>query len=308
MLDWPAPDIWMTPLGEWLEANLTTAPDEFGNGWQDYAMSAYQMGCMALEKLGRAKQEKWGASALKQPETPDVAPRWDDICAAVLGAMDQRSLIRYRRTDGSIYVRPSDRGQFMMRVAAPKPPPPPAPNVRSSVGLGPADVADGGLDVLTQLGLVKEGAWTARAEFVFWREMPPAWDLEIAKDTRFADATDLCLASMPEVIGTALEALTNVSSSEIDDKIAWHTGQRDNLGHLWRPLDRDWAKRSMLSVKRSRIDDIFYEGWRLQDGWLSDADKRVALFIFHDPLAHRMRKAVVAKMFPTSDMAKEDAA
>ncbi len=308
MLDWPAPETWMTPVADWFAAVLPRAPNEYGDGWEDYAVSAHEMGCMALVRLGRAKEEEWGCSAVRPPRPPEVTPRWDDICAAVLGVIAQRRWIQFHLADGSASVPPLGIGVVAVRVVSPVPPQTPPPNVTAGVGLGPALVADQALDILATLGLVDDDAWTARAEFVLWREVPHAWDLEVTTDDRFVAATELCLASMPEEVGAALEELVHVSAADIEDKIDWHEGQRDNMGDRWRPLDPERAKKSVLSVKRYRMDNIFYEGWRLQDGWLSADDKRAALFIFHDPLAHRMRKAVVARMFPNSDMAKEDAA
>ena len=81
--------IWAAPVADWLEDAL---PREDG-GWGDHAMTAYQFGCDALVRLGRARAVSWGAERLDTPVTPTVMPRWDDICAVVLSLADQQGLV-----------------------------------------------------------------------------------------------------------------------------------------------------------------------------------------------------------------------
>ena len=86
---------WTTDVIEFLSRNLP-AVDSM-QGWIDKAMTAYQIGCMALAALGQADETNWGASKRAKPQLPAILPRWDDICIAVLWLAEQHHLLEIGR-------------------------------------------------------------------------------------------------------------------------------------------------------------------------------------------------------------------
>ena len=90
---------WTTEVIGFLSRNVPVF--DGGRGWASQALSAYQMGCLALVALGQADDTDWGASPRKDPRVPDVLPRWDDVCVAVLKLAAQQGQLAYRLPDGS---------------------------------------------------------------------------------------------------------------------------------------------------------------------------------------------------------------
>lgn len=51
-------------------------------------------------------------------------------------------------------------------------------------------------------------------------------------------------------------------------------------------------------TRRHYLDWLFFECWRLPDGWLPPDERTRTLDVFHDPLAMQMRSAVMARLYP----------
>jgi hypothetical protein len=58
------------------------------------------------------------------------------------------------------------------------------------------------------------------------------------------------------------------------------------------------TRRSLAFQRRDKLDWIFFRRWRISDGWLTTEQAKLALEIFHDPLAIQMRRAVVEHLYP----------
>jgi len=294
-------------VADWLEETLPREASGGRDGWNDLAMTAYQFGCDALVRLGRAREAPWGASRLAAPIAPDVYPRWDDICVVVLSLADQQGLISYRQADGSVAPPRGTSGVRITRLH-PRPTEPPEPNIAAAHGCGPARADEGLLPVLNALGLTKDAAWTQAAEFALWREQPRAWDLDVPSDPRFALGLVLALASLPQDIGDALAALADPQIPTMAEQEARNAVYLEELGFPPNPrsgkLTAEGVRASALFVAETQIDDLFYARWRLLDGWLTADDPEV-MNIFHDPLARQMRHAVVAHLHSDSPIAQE---
>ena len=91
---------WRKDVAHFLAGNLPKASDR--PGWNDMASTAYQIGCMALIKLGFADATDWGAVPKDVPELPTIMPRWDDICISVLWLAEQQNKLSFRLPDGSL--------------------------------------------------------------------------------------------------------------------------------------------------------------------------------------------------------------
>jgi hypothetical protein len=273
-------------------------------GWQDMALTAYQVGCMALVALGQADETAWGAVPRDNPRLPPVLPRWDDVCVAVLRLARQQNLLAYRLPDGGVPQRATGGDGFVVvRVDAP---PPPAPNVAAAHGLGPARAAPEVLSVLGALGLVDRGAWTAAAETVLWRDQPKAWNLDVPSDLRFVEAVERALATMPDGVGAEMDRLVTITEEDVAAAVARsaaaHEEARARYGPKARiggsPFTAERARRSLEFRRRNDLDWVFFRRWRLADGWLSPREADRALEVFHDRLAIAMRRAVMARRHP----------
>jgi hypothetical protein len=120
-----------------------------------------------------------------------------------------------------------------------------APDVRTGPG-----TADGlTLAALEGLGLVEGGRWTDAATEVLWRVAPD----EAGQDFRKDDRLDRVLRE--DVPAEVVEELARVRRIRSD------------------------------VVRRNEIEHIFFEMWRLDDGWLDNEAGGRALSIFHDLLA-----------------------
>lgn len=188
-------------------------------------------------------------------------------------------------------------------IGAPTPPP---PNVLPAHGLGAAHVRTEAADVLTALGLVSDGAWTAGAETVLWRIQPEAWTMDVAADPRFAAAVDHAMATLTDDLRARIAGLTDLNAGDVLIVLAQHAasveetrarfGTRAVLPHRLTP---DQARRRLVFQRANELDRIFFARWRLEDGWLDPAAAARAVPISHDPLAIAMRKAVVGRLDAT---------
>ncbi|AZB70295.1 hypothetical protein [Cereibacter sphaeroides] len=158
---------WRNDVAHFLEATLPKATGR--PGWNDMASTAFEIGCMALVKLGFADATDWGATPKVVPELPATMPRWDDICISVLWLANQRNKLSFRLPDGSL---PPTRIGSGFAIAMKDPASLPAPNIRARFGLGCALCQADVLPLLELLGLVSSGGWTRQAEFILWRTSP----------------------------------------------------------------------------------------------------------------------------------------
>lgn len=292
---------WRNDVAQFLAGTLPRATDR--PGWNDMACTAYQIGCMALIKLGFADATDWGAVPKEFPELPATKPRWDDICISVLWLANQQNKLSFRLPDGSL---PPTRIENGFVIAMKDPPPPPIPNIAARFGLGCALCNDDVLPLLQQLGLVSNGSWTQQAEFILWRTSPKQWSLEFLRDERFLDAVQIATATIPDDIAAEISELTEIREEHIDELIAWHEeklaegrekyGPKARLGEV---PTRERAQRSLEFSRRNAIDWVFFRHWRIEDGWLSTTEAEAALGIFHDRLAISMRRSVIKDLHPS---------
>lgn len=292
---------WRLDVAHFLAGNLPKATDR--PGWNDMASTAYQIGCMALVKLGFADATDWGAVPKDAPEFPASMPRWDDICISVLWLANQQNKLSFRLPDGSL---PPTRIGNGFVIAMKDRPPPPAPNIAARFGLGCALCDADLLQLLQKLGLVSDGGWTKQAEFILWRTSPKNWSLEFLRDERFWDAVQKAIATIPDDIAVEISELTAISDDHIDERIAWHEEKlaegREKYGpkaRLGKVPTRAQAQRSLEFSRRNAIDWVFFRRWRIEDGWLSTAEAEAALDIFHDRLAISMRREVMKDLHPS---------
>ncbi len=304
----PAAD-WQAPVIDLLVEALPPARGEGREGWEDMALTAWQFGCMALVALGVAEGRPWGAARLAVAREPERAPRWDDICCAVLAVLGQVRSLECLGSDGARYEDPRWSDPF--ETGASGDAGAPVPNIMAAHGCGPAQGSAMALRVLDCLGLVEDGRWSAAAEPVFWRRQPKGWAMAPQTDPRFAEALEVCVWSLPEELADEIEALVHISQADVDAAMEQHLSERAELIRR-SPAQRrflpkpspDEMRRSELFVRKRRLDMLFFEGWRLSDGWLDGAALAEALTIFHDPLAMQMRAAVIHRLFPKSDLAR----
>ncbi|MGC3936383.1 hypothetical protein ACOTTU_01105 [Roseobacter sp. EG26] len=292
---------WREDVAHFLAETLPEASDR--PGWNDKASTAYQIGCMALVKLGFANATDWGAVPKDVPELPKIMPRWDDVCISVLWLANQQNTLSFRLPDGSL---PPTRIGNGIVIAMKDPPPPPVPNIAARFGLGCALCETDVLQLLQQLDLVSNGTWTQQAEFILWRTSPKNWSLEFLRDERFLDAVQKAAATIPDDIAAEITKLTEISEEHIDELIAWHEeklaegrekyGRKARLGEV---PTRERAKSSLEFSRRNELDWVFFRRWRIDDGWLSTKNAEAALDIFHDRLAISIRRSVMKDLHPS---------
>lgn len=267
--------------------------------WHHLHITAYQIACEAMAALGHAEETEWGARPVANPRLPVAMPRWDDICIAVLKMARQLNLISYRHPDGpgatprvaSDPVRPQT-AQAQSNIAA-------------ANGLGPAYAGPELVPTLQALNLLQGGRWTESAELIFWREQPEEWQLEIAKDPRFCAAVDRASMTVPIDIRTEMDRLTTFTEAGVARLMARQKPRHAKLQAEARPNTPPLPPLTVASVqarlgftRRHYLDWLFFEYWRLPDGWLPPNERTRALDIFHDPLAMQMRSAVMARLYP----------
>jgi len=286
---------WTTDVIRFLSQALPTC--DHGDGWDHYFMTAYQIGCDALVALGQAKETDWGAVPSAHPRLPNILPRWDDICVAVLFMAGQNNLVEYRRSDVSA---PSSTLGFTVRGAPPAP-----PNIAASHGLGPARAAPELLQTLVSLNLVANGQWTDVAETVLWRDEPKEWQMNITADPRFVEAVTYAFKTMPEGIRVEIVRLVSITEADLAEKKTQLLTGVENMRAEYGPqanihtdVTPEGLRRSLEFSRRHDLDWLFFRRWRLPDGWLTSEGAKKTLNIFHDPLAIAMRRAVIARLFP----------
>ncbi len=300
---------WVGPVAAFLRANFPredeTPSGRSRLGWYHMFSTAYQIGCNALIALGEATEEDWGATPQTPPVRPKVLPRWDDVAVSVLWLADQQNLMQWRLPDGS--VRPPRGGQFIVqRVNAPPPPP---PTIAAAHDCHPARASDEVMKVLSALGLVADGAWTKAAELVLWRCGTRASGATVETDPRLTGAIETCIIAMPPDIRSDLSRLASITETEIAAERDRYQAQLADWAARYprnpaQPPPTDEGLRRSLAFRRTNDANwLFFRRWRLPDGWLSPPEAARALEVFHDPLAITMRRAVVERLFPGSDLA-----
>ena len=288
---------WVDPVITFIQDSLPRTGSD--GEWEHRYTSAYQMGCEALAALGVAEETGWGARALAAPYLPDVLPRWDDICAVVIGLAEQRDLLSCRAPDGrEDPARAAWWGRQTCEIV-------PSPNIDPAHGLGPAYAAPEVMRVLHALGLVEDSAWTAAAETVFWREQPAEWGLQPARDPRFRAALDHAVTSMTDDIRADLERLVTITDADVIEGLARREAHRQELHTENGPsrviglsLTMESVRKGLTFVRRHELDWYFFCNWRLADGWLGSEERMRALAIFHDPLAIMMRQGTMKRIYP----------
>lgn len=293
---------WASEAVEFLADTLPRDPER--DGWNDKAMTAYQIGCEALVALGQAQATDWGAIPLAASALPAVLPRWDDICIAVLGLAAQHRLLSYRNAEGNALPENTGVGGYVV-LRPDGQIPDPAPNIGAVGALGPARAAEDLLPVLEALGLIAEGHWTAQAEVVLWRLQPRIWGMDLIGDPRFKAAAELAAGTVPPEIQVAFDRMVAISDQDVEDAIARQEqaiaesrlrfGPKARIAGLPTP---DRTRKSLAFQRCNQLDWIFFRRWRLSDGWLKGPQALRALEIFHDPLAIQIRRAVLARLYP----------
>lgn len=294
----PNPAIWTGPVIRFIESSLPVL-DPKGEDWDHMFTTAYQFGCDALIALGEAEEIGRGARPLPCPQLPEIPPRWNDICVTVLSLANQCGLLSYRLPDGR--ESPEAASWWGRRKGETMPP----PNIIAAYGLGPAWAAPQVLSVLRSLGLVESGQWTAAAEPVLWRKEPPEWGLDITADPRFRQALDRAVNDMPADIRHKLDRLVTITEADVTEGLIRRAAHQEGLraehgaNRVTRlPLTRNSVKQGVVCLRIHELDGLFFSHWRLPDGWLSPPARKRAMEIFHDSLAIRMRRAVVAQIYP----------
>lgn len=292
--DWPSEAI------RFLSEHLPVSDDP--EGWDHMCSSAYQMGCSALVALGHAKETEWGAVPLQNPRLPDVLPRWDDICVAVLSLAAQQNRLSYRQPDGSL---PPNEGFVVIAIKGTDIPELPAPNIAAAHGLGPAHANAAAKSVLQSLGLIAEDRWSEIAETVLWRSLTSAWNLDFTSDPRFTDAVERTIETMPAEIRSEMDRLLTITDADVDKAMAQSAAnyreKRAKYGpkaKLFEPFTAEQARSAIMSGRADQLDWLFYRRWRFADGWLTPTEAERAIEIFHDSLAVKMRCAVIARLYP----------
>ncbi|MDV7143941.1 hypothetical protein R3X27_14735 [Tropicimonas sp. TH_r6] len=306
---YPPIEIWRAAVVELLADALPPEQGQGRAGWNDMAVTAWQFGCMALAALGVAERRPWGAERSAQARGPDPAPRWDDICCVVLSVLGQTGALECLGPDGTLVHDPRwDIDRQALRKESGEPP---EPTIAAAHGCGAAHGSAAAVRLLDRLGLVDGGQWSEAAEPIFWRRQPKGWGMAPKADPRFAEALEVCAWTLPEELADEIEQQVDVSEADVDAAMDRHLKAQAELIRDYPAQRRFQQKPSLEGMRRSeifkrtrRLDNLFFEGWRLSDGWLTDTQLPAALTIFHDPLAMQMREALVRRLFPTSDLGR----
>ncbi|NLS07660.1 hypothetical protein HGP14_30845 [Rhizobium sp. P32RR-XVIII] len=271
----PTAPAWTAPVIEFLADNI---PGDPSVAWDHLYISAYEVGCEALEALGQATQIVSGAIPLADQAIPDVLPRWDDLATAVVGVAAQSNLLGYRHFAGS-RRQLSRAGRFR-------------PNIRASHGCGPAYLAPEAFNAFRNLGLIIDGWWTEAAEAVFWRDDPVEWGMDFTRDDRFLAACSSALSNLPADIAAEIETIALVTDDEVSERYALE------VQHRPQPRTKGEIRVLLENHHRYDLDALFCRRWRLQDGWLPADEVKRSLRILYDPLAMEMRRAFAARYLP----------
>jgi len=207
------------------------------SGYLDHGCeTAWEMACDALIALGYATEAPRGPRLLPSPVSPDVLPRWDDICCVVLSVAEQMCRIRLRHS----WSEPGHE-------------------------TGPGTAEEETVEMLNILGLTSAGAWADAATPALWRTAPE--EVRPPTEREFSAQVDRAVADIPNDV-------------------------RDQIRSVY-------ASHKETALRDHQLDWIFYLHWRWDDGWLRNDSQGSLLGVFHDPLARRIRAAVVGRMIAT---------
>ena len=273
--DRTAAPVWTAPVIEFLTDNL---PGDPSVAWDHLFITAYEAGCETLAALGQAESTLGGAKPLADPQIPEVLPRWDDVATAVVWVAAQSNLLGYRHVVGS-REQPNQRGRFR-------------PNIRASHGCGPAYLAPEAFDAFRSLGLIVDGRWTEAAEPILWRDDPPEWGMDFARDDRFLAACRLALQSVPADIAAEINTIALVTDDEVSARHALEVQHRPE------PRTKGEIRLLLERFHRHDLDALFCRRWRLEDGWLPPDEIKRSIRLPYDPLAMEMRRAFAVRYLP----------
>jgi hypothetical protein len=127
---------------------------------------------------------------------------------------------------------------------------------------GPGTADPETAEVLNILEITSSGAWVGAATPVLWRTAPE--EVRPPTEQEFSAQVDLAVADIPD---------------DVRDRI--HSIYSEHRESTLRDHLQDW---------------VFYEAWRWGDGWVTGEHGGRTLGVFHDPLAQRVRGAVVARV------------
>ncbi len=136
------------------------------------------------------------------------------------------------------------------------------PRSASTYEVGPSTAASETAALLALLGLISGEGWTDAAAVVLWRAAPEEVSPPVEMD--LSAQVDRAVADVPDEIRAQIHAI--------------------------------YAEHSKQTVRDYLVDWVFFEGWRWGDGWVTDELGGRLLRIFHDPLAQRVRAAVVSQL------------
>lgn len=124
-------------------------------------------------------------------------------------------------------------------------------------------------------------------------------------EPRFNQAVNQAVRFLPADIATQMNRLIRISDEDISAYISEieKTNTRTRLQYgprarIMPPPDFIRARAGLISIRKNKLDWIFFRRWRLADGWLGPDSAKRALEVFNDPLARRMSQAVLAKLYP----------
>lgn len=127
---------------------------------------------------------------------------------------------------------------------------------------GPSTAGPETAALLALLGLISGGGWTDAAVPVLWRTAPEeVWPPD---EEAFSAQVDRVVADIPAAIRGQIHAI--------------------------------YAEHANETVRDYLVDWVFFEGWRWGDGWVTGERGGRPLEVFHDPLAQRVRAAVVGRL------------
>lgn len=276
---------WTTEVIKYLKRNIPEdryLPDPSRRAWSHAFMTAWQIGCEALAKLGVADEFDGGAIARTNPELPDPLPRWDDICVAVLGLANHFGHLKY---------------------------PPSHPHAATAPDVGGFLVGKELVPVLEALGLAKGSSVTKAAETIFWRE---GWSgrVDVTRDPRFTQAVATACETIPADIRAEMDRLVTITEDDVAKALVRYNAVQERnrdrelqrnpasaARRTYKPITVEDARKNLESFRAGELDWLFFRRWRLADGWLSGKEAERALEIFHDSLAIRMRRAVVSGLY-----------
>ncbi|WP_280171557.1 hypothetical protein [Agrobacterium pusense] len=161
------------------------------------------------------------------------------------------------------------------------------------------------ITLLEGFGLVKDRFWTQHADAILWRYGVSEWGIDFDRDHRFVEAIKESVDHMPEDIRSEIDRLVEVTNEDavlLQHRMEAYYGDL-NAGTGYSPVRKsitlEQLRSSLISARCTDLDRLFFRRWRLSGNWLSPDDAERALEIFRDRLATAMRKAVVARLYPS---------